>query len=68
MCCSEDCTAIFLGKEYVAICNSSLSALIRSFAIQLLATFFMKVSKEMKMDNYLFMGFGGFFLRRALQV
>lgn len=37
VCYTEDCTAIFLGKEHVAICNSSLSGWIRSFVIQVLA-------------------------------
>lgn len=37
VCYTEDCTVIFLGKEHVAICNSSLSGSIGSFAIQVLA-------------------------------
>lgn len=37
VCYTEDCAGIFLGKEHVAICNSTLSGSIRSFAIQMLA-------------------------------
>lgn len=37
VCYTEDCTAIFLGKEHVAICNSNLSGWIGSFVIQVLA-------------------------------
>lgn len=36
-CCTEDCTATFLGREHVAVCNSSLSGSVGSFVIQVLA-------------------------------